>query len=430
MLDIHFIRENADLIKAGATKKHITVDIDRLLALDDERKSLRGKLDDMRAEQNRASFEISRASGDEKEKMLEAMRHVKQGMAELEEQYKEVMKEWQELMLTVPNIPDMSVPDGASDADNKEVKVWGEPTAFDFEPKDHVTLMTALGMADFERGSKVAGFRGYFLKGDGVLLMNAIWQLALKHWTGKQFMPLVAPSLVRRETFLGTGYLPQGEEDLYKTQDGEYLAGTAEVATMGYYMDETLEQSAFPIKFFAFSQCFRREAGAHGKDVRGLIRVHEFNKWEQVALCEASHETSVALHEELNRNTEEFIEQLGIPYHTVVNCGGDLGLGQVKKYDIELWVPAEKTYREISSASYFHDFQTRRLNIRYRDGEGKMQFAHSLNSTAIPVPRILVSIIENYQQKDGTIRVPEALVPFMGKSVLGTYGEILGHTAE
>ena len=198
---------------------------------------------------------------------------------------------------------------------------------------------------------------------------------------------------------------------------------------MAYYMDEILERSQLPSKFLAFSPCFRREAGAHGKDVRGLIRVHEFNKWEQVLLCEASHTQSVALHEEINRNTEEFIELLGIPYHTVVNCGGDLGLGQVKKYDIELWVPAEKTYREISSASYFHDFQTRRLNIRYRDADGKMQFAHSLNSTAIPVPRILVSIVENYQQEDGSIRIPEALVPYMGKNILPRNATVIRHSA-
>lgn len=422
MLDIHFIRENADLIKAGAEKKHIEVDIDRLLAIDEERKQLRQELDNRRAEQNRASQSIVRAQGEEKEKLLESMRHVKEGMAEIEEKHKAVMEEWQKLMLSVPNIPDMTVPEGASDADNQEVKRWGEPTEFTFTPKDHVELMTRAGMADFERGTKVAGFRGYFLKGDGVLLSNAIWQLALKHFSAKGLEPMIVPSLVRREAFMGTGYLPQGEEDLYKTQDGEFLAGTAEVATMAYYMDEVLDKSQVPAKFLAFSPCFRREAGAHGKDVRGLIRVHEFYKWEQVVLCEASHEESVKIHEWLNRNTEEFIELLNIPYHTVVNCGGDLGLGQVKKYDIELWVPGEKTYREISSASYFHDFQTRRLNIRYRDTDGQMKFPHSLNSTAIPTPRILVSIVENYQQEDGTIRVPEALVPYVGK-------EILGHTA-
>ncbi|MBU6491123.1 serine--tRNA ligase [Patescibacteria group bacterium] len=423
MLDIHFIRENVDIVKAGAAKKRINTDIDRLLAVDDERKMLRQELDAKKAEQNRRSNEIQRAQGAEREKVIEAMQHLKSGMAESEEKLKGVMEEWQKLMLTVPNIPDMSVPDGESDADNLEVKKWGEPTVFAFTPKNHVEIMTALDMADFERGTKVAGFRGYFLKGDGVLLANAVWQLALKHFSAKGLTLLGAPSLVRREAFLGTGYLPQGEDDLYKTQDGDYLAGTAEVATMAYYMNESIDLSKGPIQFLAFSPCFRREAGAHGKDVRGLIRVHEFFKWEQVILCKAEHDESVRLHEALNRNTEEFIELLNIPYHTVTNCGGDLGLGQVKKYDIELWVPGENTYREISSASYFHDFQTRRLNIRYRDAEGNLKFPHSLNSTAIPTPRILVSIVENYQQQDGTIKVPEALVPYVGKSVIGKVGK-------
>lgn len=418
MLDIHFIRENADLIKAGALKKRISVDIDRLLTVDDERKRLREELDNRRAEQNRASRTIALAKGEEKDKLVEAMRHVKEGMAEYEKKYAEVMEEWQKLMLSVPNIPDMSVPEGESDAENQEVKKWGDIPQFDFEPKNHIDIMLGRDMVDFERGTKVAGFRGYFLKNDGARLSFAIWRYAQDFFLGKELTPLIVPSLVRKEAFMGTGYLPQSEEDLYKTQDGEYLAGTAEVATMGYYMDEVLEKSMLPQKFLAFSPCFRREAGAHGKDVRGLIRVHEFYKWEQVILCEASHEESVKWHEWLNRNTEEFIESLGIPYHTVVNCGGDLGLGQVKKYDIELWVPAEKTYREISSASYFHDFQTRRLNTRYRDEDGSVKFAHSLNSTAIPTPRILVSIVENFQQADGSVRVPEVLQNYVGKEVI------------
>lgn len=419
MLDIRFIRENVEIVKEGARKKRIQVDLDRLLAVDEDRKRLRQELDNKKAEQNRRSAEIQLAKGAEREKAIETMRLLKEGMADSEERLKGVMEEWQKLMLSVPNVPDISVPEGDSDAENQEVKKWGEPTPFDFTPRSHVELMTALDMADFERGAKVAGFRGYFLKGDGVLLSNAIWQLALKHFAGKGENPMIVPSLVRREAFLGTGYLPQGEEDLYKTQDGDFLAGTAEVATMAYHMDEVLDSASFPIRYLSFSPCFRREAGAHSKDVKGLIRVHEFYKWEQVVICKAEHDESVRLHEELNRNTEEFIELLKIPYHTVVNCGGDLGLGQVKKYDVELWVPGEGKYREISSASYFHDFQTRRLNIRYRDAEGNMRFAHSMNSTAIPTPRILVSIIENYQQADGTIKVPEALVPYVGKEVIG-----------
>lgn len=419
MLDIHFIRENADVIKDGARKKHIDVDVDRLIAVDDERKQLRQELDEKRAEQNRASFNIVNIQGEEKNRLLESLKFLKDSMAEIEEKLAKVMEEWQKLMLSIPNIPDMTVPEGESDADNVEVRTWGDIPTFTFTPKDHVELMTNLGMADFERGTKVAGFRGYFLKGDGVLLANAVSQLALMHFVKKGFEPLITPSLVRRETFLGTGYLPQSEEDLYKTQDGEYLSGTAEVATMGYYMNETLEKSQLPVKFVSYSPCFRREAGSHSKDTKGLIRVHEFFKWEQVVLCEASHTESVRLHEELTQNAEEFLQLLNLPYHVVVNCGGDLGLGQVKKYDIEAWMPSQNTYRETHSSSYFHDFQTRRLTTRYKDEAGKLHFAHSLNNTAVAMPRILSMLVENYQQEDGTIRVPSLLAPYVGKEILG-----------
>ncbi|MGB4076850.1 MAG: aminoacyl--tRNA ligase-related protein, partial [Minisyncoccia bacterium] len=327
MLDIRFIRENADLVKEGARKKRIEVDIDRLLQIDEERRTLGKTLEDRRAEQNVASRKIALAAGGERENLIEAMQHLKAGMVDAEERMKVVMEEWQKLMLLVPNVPDISVPEGESDTDNQEVKKWGTIPEFSFTPKDHVTLMTELSMADFERGSKVSGFRGYFLKGDGAVLAFAVWRYAQDFFLKKEFTPMIVPSLVRREPFMGTGFLPQSEDDLYKTQDGEYLAGTAEVATMGYYMDEVLDHKELPYKFLSFSPCFRREAGAHGKDVRGLIRVHEFYKWEQVILCEASHEESVQWHEWLNRNTEEFIESLAIPYHTVLNCGGDLGLG-------------------------------------------------------------------------------------------------------
>lgn len=421
MLDIKFIRENPDLIKSAATKKRINFDVDALCTLDDKRLVALKEVEALRAEQNSANAAIASATdSSERESRISSMRAVKEKLGAKEDELKEIMTEWRNLMLFCPNVPDITVPDGVDDADNQEVKVWGNPTKFDFEPKNHIDLMLAHNMVDFERGIKVSGFRGYFLQNDGFLLANAVWQLALKHWTGKGFMPILAPALVRREALLGTGYLPQAEDEIYRTQDGDYLAGTAEVGTMAYHMDDILDKAELPKKFIAFSPCFRREAGAHGKDVRGLIRVHEFYKWEQVVLCEAGHDISVKMHEEINRNTEEFIESLGIPYHTVANCGGDLGLGQVKKYDIELWVPGEEKYREISSASYFHDFQTRRTNTRYRDNEGKLRFAHSLNCTAIPTPRILVSIVENYQQADGTIKIPEALRPYMnGREFIG-----------
>ena len=419
MLDIKFIRENKDVIKEGAKKKHIEVDIDGLLSVDEKRLELLSRVEFLRGEQNKMNNSIaSEKDMTIRGQMIGEMKMVKEDLMSKEEELKAVMIEWQGLMLTVPNIPDMSVPEGESDEDNQEIKEWGEKPNFSFEPKDHVELMNNLKMVDFERGVKVHGFRGYFLTGDGVRLSMAIWSYAMDFFSQKGFVPFIPPIIVNRKTFFGTGYLPQGEEDLYKTQDGDFLAGTAEVPIMGFHADEILKEEELPKKYLGFSPCYRREAGSHSKDVRGLIRVQEFYKLEQVVLCKASHTESVAFHEEINRNTEEFIESLNIPYHTVVNCGGDLGMGQVKKYDIELWVPKENKYREISSASYFHDFQTRRLNIRYKDENGKMNYAHSLNCTAIPTPRILVSMVENFQQADGTIKIPEVLQKYMGKDII------------
>ncbi|RJQ35377.1 serine--tRNA ligase [Candidatus Parcubacteria bacterium] len=419
MLDIKFIRENKDIIVAGAKKKHIEIDLDHLIALDDKRRELQATFDEKRAEQNAASDKIATASGEEKQLLIASMGEVKKALQAAEESLQEVMKEWRLLMVHVPNVPDISVPEGESDADNQEVKKWGDIPEFDFEPKTHVDLMVENGMADFERGTKVAGFRGYFLKSDGARLMWALERFVQDRFMDREgFTPMIVPSLVRKEPFMGTGYLPQSEEDLYKTQDGDYLAGTAEVASMGYYMDEILDAKELPVKFFAFSPCFRREAGSHGKDTKGVFRIHEFVKYEQVVLCEASHEASVKMHEELTENSEKLLQELKLPYHVVVNCGGDLGLGQVKKYDIEAWMPSEKKYRETHSSSYFHDFQTRRLNIRYRDDKGVLRYAHSLNNTALAMPRIFCQIVENYQQKDGSITIPEVLRVYMGKDVI------------
>lgn len=421
MLDINFIREHIDLVKEGAKKKRIEVDIDALIALDDKRRELSGKVDDMRARQNEATAEIAQAfqgpgaENEGRDKKISAMKALKEELKREEEKLKEVMHEWKQVMLSVPNVPDVTVPEGATDADNQEIKSWGEKPDFSFTPKSHMEIMEALNMVDFERGSKAHGFRGYFLKNDATKLTFAVWNYAMDFFTKKSFEPVIAPSIVKKEFFYGTGHLPSEAEDLYKTQDDDYLSGTAEVPVMAYHADEVLDLAELPRKYLAFSPCYRREAGSYGKDTKGLIRVHEFYKLEQVILCEASHTESVKWHEWLNRNTEEFIESLKIPYRTVINAGGDLGLGQVKKYDIELWVPLEEKYREISSASYFHDFQTRRFNIKYTGEDGKKRYAHSLNSTAIPTPRILVSLIENYQQADGSVLVPEVLRPYMGK---------------
>lgn len=419
MLDIKFIRENKDIVKAAVKKKHVEVDIDRLLEVDEERRKRIATLEEKKAEQNTVSEEIAQITDQsEREHLISKMKILKDIITGEENDLRDAMKEWQNLMVRVPNIPDMSVPEGESEDDNKEIKKWGEIPQFSFEPKDHITLMNDLEMVDFERGTKIAGFRGYVLKGDAVALQFALFQFVQDQIKEKGFTPVIVPSLLNKESFIGTGFLPQSEEDLYKTQDDTYLAGTGEVASMGYYMDEVLDKKDFPIKLLAYSPCFRREAGSHGRDTKGLMRVHEFYKLEQVVICEASHETSVKLHEEITENSEKIMQALNIPYHVVINCGGDLGLGQVKKYDIEGWVPSEKKYRETHSSSYFHDFQTRRLNIKYKDEDGKSKFAHSLNNTAIAAPRILIHIIENNQNEDGSINIPEVLQKYMGKSII------------
>jgi seryl-tRNA synthetase len=418
MLDIKFIRENKDLVKDAARKKHIECDVDALIAVDDKRKAIMTSIEEKKAKQNAMGEMIVRSTDEqEKKALIQDMKALK-GAKELEEEsLKEIMREWQMRMVGVPNLPDISVPEGATDEENQTIRKWGMiyeiPNA-----KSHIDLMLQHEMVDFERGTKVSGFRGYFLKNDGFRLNFALWQYVFNYFNNEGFTPMLVPSLVRRETLIGSGYLPQGEEDLYKTQDGDYLAGTGEVATMAYYSDEIIEKSKLPMKIIAFSPCFRREAGSHGKDTKGLMRVHEFFKFEQIILCEADHQQTVNFHEEILGHSEKIMQSLNLPYQVVVVCGGDLGLGQVKKYDIEAWVPSEGRYRETHSASYFHDFQTRRLNIRYRDDDGKLKFAHSLNNTALPTPRPLISLIENNQQPDGSIKIPEVLIPYMGKDII------------
>ncbi len=419
MLDIKFIKENKDIVKEGARKKNVKVDIDKLLELDEKRLEILAKVENYRSEQNKMSISIS-GERDEKIRfqMIEEMKGVKEDLREGEELLKTIMTEWQEIMLRVPNVPDTSVPEGKGEEDNKEIKVWGDKPEFNFEAKDHIELMTKHKMVDFERGVKTHGFRGYFLMNDGALLSWAIWNYAREFFLKKNFNPFIAPSIVNKEYFYGTGHLPGDAEDIFQTQDDQYLAGTAEVPMMAYHSNEVLSKEDLPKRYLAFSPCYRREAGSHGKDIKGLIRVHEFYKWEQLVLCESSHSESVRFHEELNRNTEEFIESLGIPYRQLEICTGDLKGAHVKSYDTELWVPKEEKYREIASASYYHDFQTRRFNIRYKDEDGKLRYVHSLNATAIPTPRILVSLVENFQQADGSIKIPEVLVKYFGKEYI------------
>ncbi len=416
MLDIKFIRENTDLVKEAARKKRVDFNVDELIKVDEKRRELLSAVEGARAGQNEASLKIQALSGEEKDKAIENMKGLKDGLQKNEEELRNIESSWLALMLQVPNIPDISVPEGDTDEDNQELRKWGEIPKFDFEPKSQVELLDSLKLADFVRGAKVSGSRSYFLKNDAVLLTMALWHFTINSLKESGFEDVFfSPSLAREESFIGTGWLPQGKEEVYQTQDNLFLIGTSEVSMMAYHKDEILDVSELPKTYAAFSPCYRREAGSYGKDTKGLVRVHEFYKLEQIVLCEANHEESVRWHEEIARNSEKIMQALGLPYRVVVNCGGDLGLGQVKKYDIEAWVPSEGKYRETHSASYFHDFQTRRLNIRYRDKDGKVRFAHSLNNTAVATPRLLVPLIENYQQADGTIIVPEVLRQYMGK---------------
>ena len=415
MLDIKFIRENKEIVQEGAKKKLVDIDIAKLIELDDQRLKELKEVEDLRSEINKVSNEIpAEKDSIRRNQLIKEMRAVKEDIKEKEEKLKTVVEEWQKLMLQVPNVPDISVPNGKSEEDNVEILAWGKKPEFNFKPKDHVELMVNLNMVDFERGTKVHGFRGYFLVGEGAELSWAVWNYARDFFKSKNFIPFIAPVIVRKQNLYGTGHLPGGAEDIFKTQDDDYLSGTAEIPMMGFHSNEILSKEELPKRYLAFSPCYRREAGAHSKDTKGLIRVHEFYKLEQLILCESSHEESVKFHEEINRNFEEFLESLEIPYRRVEICGGDLKAAHVKSYDTEAWIPSQNQYRELSSASYYHDFQTRRFGIRYKDEEGKLRFVHSLNSTAAATPRILVAIVENYQQADGTVKIPEVLKKYMG----------------
>ncbi len=419
MLDIKFIRENTDLVKEAARKKRIDFNVEDLIKIDNKRRELIAVVEGARARQNEASGKVHELEGEEREKIIAEMKELKESLQKDEEKLRKIEAEWSALMLQVPNIPDISVPEGDNDESNQEIRRWGEAPKFDFESKSQVELLESLSLADFVRGAKVSGSRSYFLKNDAVLLTMALWHFAIATLREVGFKDVFfAPSLAREESFIGTGWLPQGKDEVYQTQDDLLLTGTSEVSMMAYHKDEILDISDLPKTYVAFSPCYRREAGSYGKDTKGLVRVHEFYKLEQVVLCEAKHEESVRWHEEITKNSESIMQKLGIPYRVVLNCGGDLGLGQVKKYDIEAWVPSEGKYRETHSASYFHDFQTRRLNIRYRDKEGKIRFAHSLNNTAIATPRLLVPLLENYQKADGSVAIPEVLRKYMGKDTI------------
>lgn len=416
MIDIRDLRANPEAYIKAAQEKRIAADIPGLLQVDEHLKEAKARLQEMATEKNRIGKSIPKLSGPEKDAALLQLSQLKEEEEDHQNRVKELQPQFDELMLQVPQPADPEVPVGKDDTENVELRREGEIRQFDFEPKDHVELGLALGMIDIERGVKLAGTRNYFLRGDGALLHWAVLRFAVDFMIARGYTPMSVPLLMRDEAMQGTGYYPGAEEQTYRMEkDGLNLAGTAEVPLTAYRMGEILKEQELPLKFVAQSSCFRREAGAAGKDTYGLYRIHQFDKVEQVIIGKNSAGDSGQFHEEIQANSEGVMQALGLPYRVVAVCSGDLGRGQAKKYDIEAWMPSRENYCETHSASKFYDFQARRMNLRYKDGQTKKNlFCHTLNNTVIASPRVLIPLMELYQNADGSITIPEVLRLYMG----------------
>ncbi|MFW6062476.1 MAG: serine--tRNA ligase [Planctomycetota bacterium] len=414
MIDIKWIREEPERFQKAAKDKKFDVDIDQLLALDAQLTDARRSFQEARTEQNQAGKKIAQLQGEEKQQAIAGMQELKDRVKQLEEQIAVLEEELEQRMMLVPQPPDPEVPVGEDDTDNVELRREGETPQFDFEPKDHVQLGESLGIIDIPRGVKLAGSRNFVLRGPGAMLHHAILRLAMDQMIAKGYELLTVPVLVNEDIMYGTGWFPVGRDQAYLVErDGMSLVGTAEVPITGYHRDEVLEAGDLPRKYVGLSTCFRREAGAAGKDTYGLYRIHYFDKVEQVIIAPNDKELSKQFHQEILANAEDVMKALKLPYRVVNVCTGDLGQGQAQKFDIETWMPSRDSYGETHSASRFYEFQARRLNIRYRDGDGKLQYAHTLNNTVIASPRVLISVLELYQNADGSVTVPEALRPYM-----------------
>lgn len=433
MLDIKYIRDNADAIQTAAKNKRIDLDVSELLSLDEKRRELLGEIEELKAQKNTINKEIVSAPADEKKTILQRASEIKEHTEKLESEYAIVRDAFDALMVQVPTIPSPDTPEGASSDDNIEIEKWGELPIFDFEPKDHVHIGKDLGLLDLDRGVKISGFRGYYVKGDGVLLMMGFIMYALQKLSAKGYRLMIPPTVAKEFVLFGSGYFKGGSYDedideIYALNSGEkdssgkrqqkFLIGTAEPSLLAYYADEVLKEEELPIRFTGFSQCYRSEIGSYSKDLKGIYRVHEFMKVEQVVLCKADIEESDRILNELIQNSKELHQDLGLPYRLLQICTGDMAPGKYKSYDIEAWMPGKGAYGETGTASNFADWQARRLNVRYTTKDGKNIPVFMLNNTALPTPRIFISILENYQQKDGSVRVPDVLVPFVGKKVI------------
>jgi len=415
MIDIKEIREDPQKFKAACAAKKFDVDIDRLLEVDESLKAARRQLQDFATEKNRIGKSIPNLSGEEKQEALSKLSQIKQAESQVSEKLGDLQPVFDGLMFEVAQPAEAGVPLGTDDTENVELRKEGQIRRFDFEPKDHVQLGLALGIIDIERGVKLAGTRNYFLKGDGALLHWAVLRFAMDYMVEKGYVAMSVPLLARDEVMRGTGYFPGSEEQTYQMErDALSLVGTAEVPLTAYHYGEILKAEQLPVKLVSLSSCFRREAGAAGKDTYGLYRIHQFDKVEQVVVCRNDVEESRKFHAEILANAEAVMAALELPYRVVNVCTGDLGRGQVQKFDIEAWMPSRDSYCETHSASRFHEFQARRMNLRYKDPVTKKNlFCHTLNNTVIASPRILIPILELYQNADGSVTIPKALRPYM-----------------
>ncbi len=415
MIDIRLIRENPQIYKDGAKAKGFKVDIKRLLTLDGQILDAKHKLQEIATEKNTIGKSIPKLADSEKKPALDKLAKLKKEEIAVNETIKQLQPDYDTIMGQVPQPAADDVPLGTDDTENVKLRTWGEIPTFDFQPKDHVELGLALDMIDIERGVKLAGTRNYFLKGDGAMLHWAVLRYSMDYMIERGYTPMVVPLLMRDEAMRGTGYYPGAEEQTYRMEKDELnLAGTAEVPVTAYHSGELLKEDMLPIKSVAMSTCFRREAGAAGKDTHGLYRIHQFDKVEQVIIGENDEEKSKEYHNEILANSEAVMQALGIPYQVVNVCTGDLGRGQVQKYDIEAWMPSRNSYGETHSASRFYEFQARRMNLRYKNADKKNVFCHTLNNTVIASPRVLIPVMELNQNADGSITIPEVLRPYMG----------------
>jgi seryl-tRNA synthetase len=419
MLDVKMVRSNPDEVRAALLRRGAasTSSLDEFLTLEEERRRLLTDVESMRAARKRASDAIAtvKKAGGDADAAIAEMRSLGDTIKERETSLAEVEEQLRTMLLEIPNIPLADVPDGGEE-DSVVLRDVGEPPVFDFEVKDHLDLGLALDLIDMERAAKVSGSRFAYLKGDLVMLQFALVRYGLDIIQAKGFVPVIPPVLVREEAMYGTGFFPTDRAQVYETVDGDCLVGTSEVPLAAMHLEEFLEAEKLPLRYAGYSSCFRREAGAAGRDTRGILRVHQFDKVEMFSFC--LPEQSAAEHQLILSAEEEILQGLGIPYRVVNIAAGDLGAPAAQKFDCEAWMPGQEQYREVTSCSNCTDYQARRLNCRYRTEKGP-RFVHTLNGTGIAVGRTLIAIMENYQQADGSIAVPEVLRPYLGKDVLG-----------